>query len=165
MIPFEQENAMTHYHLAQVNIARMRGPIDSLIMAEFVAQLDAINAVAEAAPGFVWRLKSDEGNATAIRVFDDPMLIINMSVWESLEALFEYTYRSDHIDVYRRRGEWFERMETPHMALWWIPAGHIPTPEEAKDKLALLEREGATPLAFTFKKRFTFEEMLLAQAL
>lgn len=154
---------MTDYHLAQVNIAKMRAPIDSPIMAEFVAQLDAINAVAEAAPGFIWRLQSEEGNATSIRVFDDLMLIINMSVWESVEALFEYTYRSDHVDIFRRRGDWFERMETPHMALWWIPAGHIPTPQEAKDKLALLEREGATPLAFTFKCRFTVDEMLTVQ--
>jgi hypothetical protein len=154
---------MTDYHLAQVNIAKMRAPIDSPIMAEFVAQLDAINAVAEAAPGFIWRLQSEEGNATSIRVFDDPMLIINMSVWESVEALFEYTYRSDHVDIFRRRGDWFERMETPHMALWWIPAGHIPTPQEAKDRLALLEREGATPLAFTFKRRFTADEMLAVQ--
>jgi hypothetical protein len=154
---------MTDYHLAQVNIAKMRAPIDSPIMAEFVAQLDAINAVAEAAPGFIWRLQSEAGNATSIRVFDDLMLIINMSVWESVEALFEYTYRSDHVDIFRRRGDWFERMETPHMALWWIPAGHIPTPQEAKDKLALLEREGATPLAFTFKRRFTADEMLAVQ--
>lgn len=154
---------MTDYHLAQVNIAKMRAPIDSPIMAEFVAQLDAINAVAEAAPGFIWRLQSEAGNATSIRVFDDLMLIINMSVWESVEALFEYTYRSDHVDIFRRRGDWFERMETPHMALWWIPAGHIPTPQEAKDKLALLEREGATPLAFTFKCRFTVDEMLTVQ--
>lgn len=154
---------MTDYHLAQVNIAKMRAPIDSPIMAEFVAQLDAINAVAEAAPGFIWRLQSEAGNATSIRVFDDLMLIINMSVWESVEALFEYTYRSNHVDIFRRRGDWFERMETPHMALWWIPAGHIPTPQEAKDKLALLEREGATPLAFTFKRRFTADEMLAVQ--
>lgn len=154
---------MTDYHLAQVNIAKMRAPIDSPIMAEFVAQLDAINAVAEAAPGFIWRLQSEAGNATSIRVFDDLMLIINMSVWESVEALFEYTYRSNHVDIFRRRGDWFERMETPHMALWWIPAGHIPTPQEAKDKLALLEREGATPLAFTFKCRFTVDEMLTVQ--
>lgn len=154
---------MTHFHLAQVNIARMRGAIDSPIMAEFVAQLDAINAVADNTPGFVWRLQGADGNATALRVFDDPMLIINMSVWESIEALFEYTYRSDHIDVYRRRGEWFDRMDTAHMALWWIPAGHVPSPQEAKDKLALLEREGATPLAFTFKQRFTVDEMLAVQ--
>lgn len=154
---------MIHYHLAQVNIAPMRGAIDSPIMAEFVAQLDDINAVADHTPGFVWRLQGADGNATALRVFDNPMLIINMSVWESIEALFEYTYRSDHIDVYRRRGEWFERMDTPHMALWWIPAGHIPSPQEAKDKLALLERDGATPFAFTFKHRFTVDEMLAAQ--
>lgn len=155
---------MSRYHLAQVNIARMRGAIDSPVMADFVAQLDAINAIADTTPGFVWRLQGAEGNATALRVFDDPMLIINMSVWESIEALFEYTYRSDHIDVYRRRGEWFERMATPHMALWWIPAGHIPTPQEAKDRLALLERVGTSPLAFTFKQRFTVDEMLAMQS-
>lgn len=151
---------MPKFHIAQVNIAAMRGAIDSDIMADFVANLERINAVADATPGFVWRLQGEEGNATAFRVFESDMLIINMSVWESVDVLFDYTYRSDHIDVFRRRAEWFTRMETPHMALWWIPAGHIPTPQEAKARLEYMQEHGVTPFAFTFKKRFTPDEML-----
>lgn len=147
------------HHLAQVNIARMLAPIDDPIMADFVANLDRINAVADGAPGFVWRLQTEAGDATALRVFDDDYLIINMSVWESVEALFEYTYASDHVEIYRRRGDWFSRMDTPHMAMWWVPAGHIPTPEEAKVRLEYLLTQGPTPEAFTFKKRFSVDEV------
>jgi Domain of unknown function (DUF3291) len=148
------------YQLAQVNIARMRAEIDSPVMAEFVANLDRINALAEAAPGFVWRLKTAEGDATSVRVYEDNYIIINMSVWESVDALFQYTYASDHTDIFRRRGEWFTRMETPHLALWWIEADHRPTPEEAKAKLEYLHEYGASPEAFTFKQRFTAEDWL-----
>ena len=151
------------YHLAEINIARLLAPIDDPQIADFVANLDRINAVADQAPGFVWRLQTEDGDATAMRVFDDPMFIINMSVWESIEALFAYTYSSDHVDIFRRRGEWFSKMETPHMAFWWIPAGHIPTVEEAKAKLEHIEKYGPTPEAFTFKQRFTVEEMLAAR--
>jgi hypothetical protein len=150
------------YHIAQVNIARMLAPIDEPIMADFVARLDEINTVAESTPGFVWRLKDDNDNATAIRVFDDDMLIINMSVWESIDALYQYTYYSDHAQVYRRRTDWFSKMTTPHMVMWYVPAGHQPTPQEAKDKLAYMEQYGPTPLAFTFKQQFSVEEMLAA---
>lgn len=152
------------YQIAQVNIARMLGEIDSPVMAEFVANLDRINAVADAAPGFVWRLQTEEGDATALRVFDDSYLIINMSVWDSIDALFRYTYASDHTDIFRRRGEWFSRLETPHLALWWVEADHRPTPEEAKAKLEYLHEHGATPEAFTFKKRFTAEDWLAQRA-
>ena len=148
------------HHLAQVNIARMRAPLDDPLMADFVANLDRINAVADDAPGFVWRLQTDEGDATALRVFDDAYLIINMSVWVSIEALFEYAYASDHVEVFRRRGEWFSKLDTPHMALWWVPAGHTPTVEEAKVRLEYLLTEGPTPEAFTFKKRFTPDEII-----
>lgn len=151
------------YHLAQLNIARMREPLDNPVMADFVAQLDEINALAEQSPGFVWRLQSDSGNATDIRIYDDEMLIVNMSVWENVDALFEYAYRSDHIDVFRRRGEWFEKMDSAHMVLWWIPAGHIPTTTEAEAKLNDLREHGPTPLAFTFKQRYSAEDMLKAQ--
>jgi len=148
------------YHIAQVNIAEMLAPIDSETMAGFVARLDEINALAEGTPGFVWRLKGDDNNATALRVFDNHAIIINMSVWESIEALYQFTYYSDHVAVYRQRAQWFTKPVNHIMALWWVPAGHIPTPQEAKEKIAYLNAHGATPLAFTFKQRFTVEEML-----
>ncbi len=142
------------FHLAQVNVGRLQEPIDDPMIADFVAQLDEINALADASPGFVWRLKDDSGNATAIPAFDDPQMIINMSVWESLEALREYTYRSDHIRVLSRRRDWFEKLNLPHLALWWIPAGALPTVAEAKERLALLAARGPTAEAFTFRDRF-----------
>ena len=123
------------------------------MLADFVARLEAVNALADASPGFVWRLQSDEGDATSIRAFDDERLITNMSVWESIEALWDFVYDGDHLAVMRRRREWFERIEM-HMCLWWVPAGHIPGLEEAKERLARLRAEGPTPHAFTFKRRF-----------
>ena len=154
---------MADYHIAQVNIGRMVAPIDSEAMAGFVNRLDEINALADVAEGFVWRLQTDAGDATALRVFDDAMMIINMSVWENIEALHNYTYKSAHVELIRERKSGFVPMEQPFMVLWWIPAGHIPTTDEAKVKLQLLTEQGATPLAFTFTKRFTVEEMLTAQ--
>lgn len=145
------------FHLAQVNIGRVRGPMDSEIMHGFASRLAEINALADTAPGFVWRLQSDDGDATSIHVYDDDMLLINMSVWESVEALFEYTYRSDHIQLLRGRAEWFERLESHHMTMWWVPAGHIPTPQEAKARLEHLDAHGPTAYAFTFKQRFAPE--------
>ncbi|MBC7810955.1 MAG: DUF3291 domain-containing protein, partial [Burkholderiales bacterium] len=148
------------YHLAQVNIGRILGPMDGPIMADFAAWLDPINAIADKAPGFVWRLQTEAGDATALRVFGEEWMLINMSVWESVDNLFHYVYASEHVDVMRRRSEWFERLQEAFMALWWIPAGHIPTPEEAEAKITYLREHGPTPLSFTFKKRFTVEEML-----
>ena len=153
---------MSTYHLAQLNIARMLAPLDTPQMAGFVNRIDEINALADKTPGFIWRLQGDEGNATALRVFDDDWLIVNMSVWESVEALHQYTYYSDHVEVFRQRSQWFEKMETPYMVLWWIPAGHIPDVEEAKAKLAHITEHGPTPQAFTFKQRFTVKEMVQA---
>ena len=144
---------MTAFHVAQLNIGRIRGPIDSPIMADFVALLDPINAVADASPGFVWRLQTDEGNATAVRPYDDESIAVNMSVWESIDDLAAFVYRSGHVDVMRRRREWFERMRI-YMVLWWIPAGAIPAVEEAMERLEHLEAHGPTPYAFTFKARF-----------
>lgn len=142
------------YHLAQINIARLVAPIDDPRIADFVSQLDAINALAEAAPGFVWRLKSDGGNATDIAYNDDPFIIPNMSVWESVEALRDYTYTSKHVDVFRERARWFERMDKPHYCLWWVPAGHIPTVAEGRERLEHYQRHGATPHAFWFSQRY-----------
>jgi hypothetical protein len=127
---------------------------DDPIMADFFAQIDEINALADQTPGFVWRLKTDDGDATALRVFDDQMLIVNMSVWESIEQLYQFTYYSAHTAVYRRRQEWFHKLETPMLVMWWIPAGTIPTIEDAKAKLEYITQHGATPEAFTFKTCF-----------
>jgi hypothetical protein len=142
------------YQLAQINIARGNAPLDSPVMRDFVELLDTVNALAEATPGFVWRLKTDERDATSVRAYDDPLMIVNMSVWSGIEALREYVYRSSHAHAFRRRKEWFAHMTTPSLALWWIPVGHIPTVDEGKVRLDMLETEGATPHAFTFKAAF-----------
>jgi hypothetical protein len=148
---------MTH-HLAQVNIARLLAPIDDPRIADFVAQLDAINALAEQSPGFVWRLKTDAGNATDVVYNDDPFVIVNMSVWESVDTLRGYTYASKHIEVFRRRAEWFEKPAKPHYCLWWVPVGHAPTVAEARERLEHYQTHGATPHAFWFSQLFPVPE-------
>jgi hypothetical protein len=146
---------MAEHHLAQLNVARAKAPLDSPELAEFMALLEPVNALADSAPGFVWRLQDDDGaGATGIRVGGDDRLIVNMSVWESIEALWSFVYDGGHLDVMRRRREWFERFATAHVVLWWIPAGEIPTLEEALERLDLLEANGPSPDAFTFKGRF-----------
>lgn len=146
--------AMSGYHLAQVNIGRFRKPVEDPANADFVNALDSVNALAEASPGFVWRLTGEGNNATDLKPFDDPHMAINMSVWESVEALAAFVYRNmDHRGVMRRRREWFEEMPV-YMALWWVPVGATPTVEDAKARLALLERLGPTPGAFTFGQPF-----------
>ena len=149
--------------LAQINIARMLAPIDSPVMREFVENLDSINALAENSSGFVWRLKDDTNNATSIKVFDDDFLIVNMSVWTSLDALFEYVYKSDHTKVLKRKSEWFEHMRERHMALWYIQPGQYPTVQDAVDRINYLRQNGETPHAFTFKKRYTPEDLVANQ--
>jgi hypothetical protein len=142
------------FHLAQVNIALPREPLDAPLLAEFVSQLDVVNASADGAPGFVWRLQTEEGDATGIRAFGDDRLVVNMSVWESLEALRAFVYRdATHLAVLRRRREWFERLES-FLVLWWVPAGHRPAVPEAEDRLALLRARGPSPDAFTFRRHF-----------
>lgn len=145
---------VTAAHLAQLNVARLLAPLDDPSIADFVGALDRINALAEASPGFVWRMQSDSGNATDIRVDQDPLLIVNLSTWVSLEALFEFTYRTGHSKILARRRDWFERMDDAHLVLWWVPAGHRPSLAEAMAHLGRLRREGPTPHAFTFKQRF-----------
>ena len=143
------------WHLAQLNIGRMVAPTSAPEIAEFMAALDPINALAEAAPGFVWRLQTEAGNATDIHAFaDDELLRLNMSVWESVESLRAFTYSSAHTGVLRRRREWFERLGEAHLVLWWVPAGHIPTVTEAIARLERLRRDGPTPAAFTFRAPF-----------
>jgi Domain of unknown function (DUF3291) len=146
---------MASFHLAQVNIGRFRAPIDSPLMEGFRRQLDPINALADASPGFVWRLQTDDGDATAIRPYpDDDLMAINMSVWESLETLQRFVYRSAHVGTLREKQQWFEPLPGPILALWWIPAGHLPTVAEALERLAHLEKHGPTPHAFTFRTPF-----------
>jgi hypothetical protein len=146
---------VVHFQLAQVNIGRFRAPIESPIMEGFRTQLDPINALADRSPGFVWRLQTAEGNATAIRPSDhDPLLAINLSVWESLEALQQFVYQSHHVVTLRARHQWFEPMEGPILALWWVPAGHLPSVDEAMDRLGHLKTHGPTAHAFTFRTPF-----------
>jgi len=138
------------WHLAQLNLALPRAPLVDEFMAEFVAALEPVNAAADAAPGFVWRLQTDEGDATGVRGFGDDRLIINMSVWESLEALRAFVYGGDHLSVLRRRREWFQELDT-FLVLWWVPAGHVPDLAEAEERLDHLGGHGPGSQAFTFR--------------
>ncbi len=145
---------MTHFHLAQVNIGLLRAPIEDPIMEGFRSQLDSINALADRSPGFVWRLQTEDGNALAIRPFADERMAINMSVWESLEALQQFVYGSAHVGQLRDRKQWFESIEGPILVLWWIPVGHIPTVADAQERLRRLKERGPSPEAFTFRTSF-----------
>jgi len=146
---------MSAFHLAQLNIGVIRGPMDSPVMADFAGNLERINALAEATPGFVWRLKTDEGDATAIRPFDDnENMLVNMSVWRDVEALREYVYHSAHVELMRRRREWFERMDEAFLVLWWVRRGHQPSVAEAISRLQLLRAKGPSAEAFTFRQAF-----------
>lgn len=139
-------------HLAQINIGRFVAPIDDPRMAGFVSQLDPVNKLADESPGFVWRLQSASGNATDIAYNDDPSMAVNMSVWESLEALQAYVYRSRHLDVLKDRQKWFVKMDLPHYCLWWVPEGHTPTVAEGRERLEHYQIHGATPYAFWFAR-------------
>ena len=150
---------MTH-HLAQINIGRLVAPITDPRIADFVGQLDEINALADRSPGFVWRLQSASGNATDIPFDEDPTIMVNMSVWESIESLRDYVYTSKHVDVFRRRAEWFEKMNKPFYCLWWVPAGHIPTVAEGRERLEHYQRHGATPEAFWFSQQYPAPELV-----
>ncbi|GAA4103401.1 DUF3291 domain-containing protein [Actinomadura miaoliensis] len=146
---------MTGHHLAQFNVSTLNEPLDAPGMAEFVSRLDPINALADGAPGFVWRLVEEGANdATGVRPVGDDV-IINFSVWESREALWDFVYRSAHLEVLRRRREWFRRHVDAYQVLWWVPAGYIPTVEEAVERLELLRGRGPSPSAFTFRDFYT----------
>lgn len=143
------------YQLAQANIGRFRAPIGDPLMDGFRTQLEPINALADRSPGFVWRLQTEDGDATAIRPYpDDDLMAINMSVWESLESLQQFVYRSAHLEPLRGRREWFEHLDGPILVMWWIPTGHIPTVTEARERLSHLAEHGPTPHAFTFRTPF-----------
>jgi hypothetical protein len=142
------------FHLAQINIGRLVAPMDDPRVAGFVAALDPVNALADASPGFVWRLQSAAGNAMDIAYNDDPSIIVNMSVWESVEALRAFTYQSHHLQVFRKRAQWFVKSHVPTYCLWWVPSGHIPTVVEGRERLELYQQRGPTPAAFWFQHLF-----------
>jgi hypothetical protein len=146
------------WQLAQVNIGRARGAITDAIMQGFVARLVELNELAEQSPGFVWRLQTEDGDATAVRPYaDDDSMLINMSVWTDFDSLRDYVFRTAHAAVMRRRREWFERFEGVYLALWWVPAGHRPSVQEAVDRIAHLKINGSTPQAFSFSHAFDAE--------
>ncbi|MFD9326941.1 DUF3291 domain-containing protein [Streptomyces sp. NPDC060065] len=142
------------YELAQVNIGRLKAPLDSPQLKDFVEALDPVNAVADAADGFVWRLQSDSGDATDLAVFDDEWLIINMSTWRDTNALTAFMYQGQHRELLARRRDWFERVEEAMVAMWWVPAGHRPTVAEAEERILHLRDRGPTAYAFTLRKSF-----------
>lgn len=150
-----QFEAPANYQLAQMNIARFLLPMDHPDMSGFVEMLDPINHQADAAPGFVWRL-TDEGsnNATSIAFYDDPLTLVNMSVWDDVESLRNYVYRTEHSAMVKRRAEWATTMESNYIVLWWVPSGHTPDIAEGDAKLKLLQEIGPTADAFTFGKNF-----------
>ncbi len=145
---------MSDLQIAQLNIALPLEPLDSPALAEFVAALEPVNALADSSPGFVWRLQDETGDATSIRAFEDERLIVNMSVWESIEALWAFVHEGGHLAVMRRRREWFTRIAESHLCLWWVPSGELPTVEQARERLEHLQEHGPSPHAFTFKQRF-----------
>jgi Domain of unknown function (DUF3291) len=145
---------MTRYHLAQINVAKAVADLASPVMAGFMSRLSEINTLAESAKGFLWRLQSDAGDATAIRVFDDPRMLINLSVWETLEDLKNFVYRSLHVELIRDREAWFSRLPEQHQAAWWVPLGHRPSAEEGRERLLSLRKEGPTAAAFTLARPF-----------
>jgi hypothetical protein len=142
-------------YIAQINISRLLEPIDSPLLADFVADLDRINGIAEQSKGFIWRLKDENANnATAINPFNDDKILVNMSVWETVDDLKNFAYRSDHVEVFMKRAKWFERLPVAHTALWYVKKGSFPTPEEGRDRLLHLQAHGETEFAFSFKKMF-----------
>lgn len=145
---------MPSWHVAQMNVGTALYPTDDQRMAGFMNRLDEVNALAEASPGFMWRLQSAQGNATDIVLTDNPRFLVNMSVWDSIESLFGFVYRSVHQSVMAQRRNWFERPNGPYQVLWWIPAGSLPTPEEGLDRLRYLAHNGPSRYAFTFRQKY-----------
>lgn len=142
------------YYLAQVNTAKMIADLDDPIMTGFVQRLDEINTLADNSKGFVWRLQTDEGDSTYLRPFEDERILFNMSVWETLEDLMNYVYKSQHIELLKSKAIWFVKLNEAHIVLWWIPKGHMPSVVEALAKLSLIQAQGPSPDAFTFAKPY-----------
>ncbi len=147
-------NSDFQYQIAQINIAQAKADQDSEIMSGFVTRLDEIHTLADNAPGFIWRLETEDGHDGSVSVFNDPLLLINMSVWQDIDSLRAFVYKSIHIELLQDRDAWFDKMGEMHQTLWWIPAGHIPSIQEGKDKLDLIREFGPTAEAFTFGKKF-----------
>ncbi|PWQ96046.1 DUF3291 domain-containing protein [Leucothrix pacifica] len=142
------------YQLAQLNLAKFRLPMENPVNADFVNNLDAVNAIAEAHPGYIWRLKGEGNDATDLQAYDDPNIIANLSVWADLESLLDFVYKEEaHKNIMRRRREWFDKMEF-FMVLWWVKAGDVPSLQQAIDKLEYLKAHGPSPEAFTFRNDF-----------
>ncbi|HKA00832.1 MAG TPA: DUF3291 domain-containing protein [Candidatus Solibacter sp.] len=146
---------MNKYHVAQVNMGRIKAPVEHPSMAGFMSRLDELNGLADRSPGFVWRLQTDAGNATYFRPYpEDDRILLNMSVWEDIESLKHYVFRTVHAELLRQRHEWFEKFAGTYTALWWVPAGHRPSIDEAKKRVAYLDAKGPSEYAFTFQKTF-----------
>lgn len=143
------------YHLAQVNIAFAKAEMDTKIMEGFVSRLDEINKVADNAEGFIWRLQSDDGDSTTFRMFKEPLLLVNMSVWKDIKSLKDFVYKTIHVEMIKDRQAWFRKYVDTHQVLWWIPEGYIPTLEDAKEKLDKLQKSGPSVDAFHFGKPFS----------
>ncbi|TQV75009.1 DUF3291 domain-containing protein [Aliikangiella marina] len=145
--------------IAQLNIAKAKFQLDSPQLADFMENLDPVNATAESSPGFIWRLKDDSGHAVSIQAFEDPQMIINLSVWQSVDALKNFMFKTHHVDFLKRKQEWFERLKAASHVLWWIPKEHRPSLEEAKERLFYLREFGDSPYAFSFKRQFSTEDL------
>jgi hypothetical protein len=141
-------------HIAQLNIAKAISPLDDPIMQEFVENLEQVNAIAEASPGFIWRLQDESGDATKIQAFSDPNLIINMSVWETIESLKDFIFKTQHVEFLKRKTEWFEKIPEANHVLWWIPVGTVPTIDDAIKRLMYLREKSASSFAFDFRNVF-----------
>ncbi|WP_406683649.1 DUF3291 domain-containing protein [Seonamhaeicola sp. MEBiC1930] len=150
---------MYKFYLAQVNVAKRLAPMDDPIMQDFINNVDRINTIADEAEGFVWRMK-DEDKDLGAKIFQDETLLINMSVWTDIDALFNYTYKTGHLEVFKRKKEWFSKVQMKHMAFWYVPVGYQPNFYDAKERLDYLNTNGDTPYSFTFKKRFSVEDFL-----
>ena len=143
------------YHIAEINVARMKGVnIDDPIMNEFVENLESVNNLAESSEGFVWRLKDENNDATSFNPYKDEQIIINVSVWESIESLENFVFKTFHSDFLRRRKEWFKSYGKIHTAMWWVPKGNYPTVQEAVDKLDYLQKNGSSEIVFDYKNKF-----------
>lgn len=145
---------MSKYQLAQLNVGLAKDSVDSELLVDFAAQLDAVNAAAESSPGFIWRLMDDNNNATGFNAFDDENMLINISVWDSVESLQKYIYSDIHMAVLKNKSKWFENMESAHLVLWWIKEGEYPNIEESLERLSHLSAHGPTVHAFTFRDTF-----------
>ena len=142
-----------HWQLAQLNIARMKAPLDDPRMRGFAEGIDAMNQLAESSEGYVWRLQGEGGDATDQSPFDEPSILVNLSVWEGIESLQGYAYKSEHRHFIKARRDWFESFDGADQVLWWVPGGVVPSSLEAKTRLTLLQKFGAGDWAFSFKQR------------